>query len=126
MLCESAEADAEQLLSITRGGMDRCHAPAYPADLALTLAVLLELDDRDQGRPLSISVVVLNGQVDLIGGAEGGSVNVTGDLQPGDTAKVPLVIPLSGVVLPEPGDYEVRFVVDGDTLAVLPLRAMAI
>ena len=97
----------------------------YPAGLRLTLGVVVEADDRDQGSEHAFAVDILDQEAERIGGVTAG-FQFEGQLDPGQTTKLAFAVPLEGVVIPEYGDYEVRLLVDGDTLAATALRAMAV
>jgi hypothetical protein len=55
-----------------------------------------------------------------------GAFQVQGSLAGGETAKLPVVLPLAGITIPAYGDYEVQTVLDGEMIARLALRAMAV
>jgi hypothetical protein len=124
LLCEAAST-RDGLLFVLGGGVDHWAPPAYPAGLRLTLGVVVEADDRDQGSEHAFAVDVLDQEAERIVGVTAG-FQFEGQLDPGQTTKLAFAVPLEGVLIPEYGDYEVRLLVDGDTLAATALRAMAV
>jgi hypothetical protein len=124
LLCEAAST-RDGLLFVLGGGIDHWAPAAYPAGLGLTLGVLVEADDRDQGSEHALAIDVLDQKAERIGGISAG-FTFEGQMDPGQTTKLAFAVPLQGVVIPEYGDYEVRLVVDGDTVVATALRAMAI
>jgi hypothetical protein len=124
LLCEAASA-RDGLLFVLGGGIDHWAPAAYPAGLGLTLGVVVKADDRDQGSEHAFAVDVLDRKAERIGGITAG-FQFDGQMDPGQTTKLAFAVPLQGVVILEYGDYEVRLLVDGDTLAATALRAMAI
>ena len=123
LLCEAAST-RDGLLFVLGGGIDHWAPPAYPAGLRLTLGVVIEADDRDQGSEHALAIDILDQEAERIGGITAG-FQFDG-LGPGETTKLAFAVPLEGVAIPEYGDYEVRLLVDGDTLAATALRAMAV
>jgi hypothetical protein len=124
LLCEAAST-RDGLLFVLGGGIDHWAPPAYPAGLGLTLGVVIEADDRDQGSEHVLAVDILDQDGERIGGITAG-FGFEGPLGPGETTKLAFAVPLQGVVIPEYGDYEVRLVIDGDTFMATALRAMAV
>jgi hypothetical protein len=124
LLCEAASTRGG-LLFVLGGGIDHWAPPAYPAGLRLTLGVVIEADDRDQGSEHAFAVDIVDEKAERIGGITA-TFGLEAQLGPGETCKVTVAVPLEGVVIPEYGDYEVRLLVDGDTLATTALRAMAV
>ena len=124
LLCEAAST-RDGLLFVLGGGVDHWAPPAYPAGLRLTLGVVVEADDRDKGSEHALAVDILDQEARRIGGITAG-FQFEGHMDPGQTTKLTFAVPLEAVVIPEYGDYEVRLIMDGDTLAAMALRAMAV
>jgi hypothetical protein len=124
MLCDTAAA-RDGLLTIVNGGIDHWGPPEYPAPLNVAFAAMLETDDRDQGPEHEFAVVVVDENLSEVGRGQG-AFQVQGSLGGGETAKLPFVISLGGITIPGYGDYEIQTVLDGEVIARLPLRAMAV
>jgi hypothetical protein len=124
VLCDTA-AVRDGLVTIVNGGIDRWGPPEYPAPLPVTFAGILEVDERAEAREHQLAVVVVDEELEELGRAHA-SFSLQGTFEFGDTAKLPIAIPLAGITVPNYGDYEVRIIVDDDILIRLPLRAMAV
>jgi len=120
MLCDAAEI-RENLLFVLGGGVQRFSARAFPAPVPMQLAGLLELDALDTFAAHELLVTVVDSAGEPIGHVQAqlqcASLDVDQD------ASVPCVLPLGGISVPEPGDYEVRVVVDGQDRTRCALQA---
>jgi hypothetical protein len=124
LLCEAAST-RDGLLFVLGGGIDHWASPAYPVGLRLTLGVVVEASDRDQGSEHALAVDILDQEAERIGGITA-AFHFERATGPRPTTKLAFAVPLDTVVIPEHGDYEVRLIIDGDTFAATALRAMAI
>jgi hypothetical protein len=121
MLCDAAVV-RDGLISILNGGVTAIRPTGYPSPALVVLAGLIELDYLDQDNEHELRVAVCDET-----GAELGAMTATfkavSELRLDAFAYLPLAVPLSGVTLPEAGDYEVRALIDGREAIRLPLRA---
>jgi hypothetical protein len=124
LLCDAATV-REGLLHVLGGGVTRAGRPAWPAPLALTLALRILVHPTEAGQPHQL-VVRLQGadgqevaRVDIEF-----AVNDDGTLEPGEHASLPLPIPMpEQVQLPEPGRYSFEILIDGIHQVSVPFLA---
>ena len=123
MLCEAATV-RDGLLYILGGGVSTYTVAQYPTPLGVSLAVLIELDYLDQGEPHGFRITLLDAEACELGRAEGEFATMV-ELDLNVVATLPAAIPLAGMTLPAPGNYEIRLEIDGNTRARLPLESRA-
>jgi hypothetical protein len=111
-LCDSASV-REGLLHVLGGGITRLWRDQYPAPMNVALALLLELDRTELGRPHQLEITVMGEDGADIARVEGGFQSPPNpNLDFGEDALVPFIIPLQPVGLPNEGRYVISIMID--------------
>jgi hypothetical protein len=113
LLCDHAQV-REGLLFVLSGGITRLRRPAYPAQLGVGLALVLEFDRIEDEHSHEFAVVVVGEDGEEVG-------RVAADIQVGEpegsyvgeNVQVPLAIDMHGALLPKPGPYQLHVYLDG-------------
>ena len=114
----------EGMISVLSAGVNVFFRPSFPSPLGATLALMIEASDADPIDHLriraSIVELVSDGLQTEIGGID---VDLTVEIENGRTACFPIPVSLQGLVLPSPGDFEVRLSIGTDEVARIPFYA---
>ncbi len=123
ILCDHAQV-REGLLFVSAGGISRLYRPPdQPAGpLGLVLAVILEIDSDQVETVHEVRVTITREGGEEIGtlpAALQGPPGAAANLNPGEPAVVPIVLPISGMIIPAFGMYDVRVSADGGVPEIL-------
>jgi hypothetical protein len=125
LLCDAATV-REGLLHVLGGGITRLHRSEYPAPMQVTLVLQIVLTPVEIGFEHDVTALVQTEDGDVIiqasGHLEASPPNPM--LEPGESVILPLVMNLSGVILPAAGGYSVEVLVDEVHQASLTFRCM--
>lgn len=115
ILCDYATV-RENLLYVIAGGVTRMARPEFPAPMATSLAVVLELHRTELDTPHEIRIRVQDedgkAMAEVQGGFQLSSANLT-ELGVHERAYLPLALDLRPVGLPAPGWYSIEITIDG-------------
>lgn len=123
ILCDYATI-REGLLHVLGGGVTRIWSDQFPAPLAGTVALLLELRRQELDRPHEFDMVVMGadgGRLAEINGAF--QVPTNPDLDIHDPQLVPLALDLRRASLPAAGAYTIDISIDGQHRTSLRFEA---
>lgn len=118
LLCDSAALRDGLLLNIRGGGIRSIKRPSYPAGLGVTLALVVELEERE---PQPLDILLVNEAGDIVNKATT-TFGFDPDA-PAGLAAVPLVFRLADMAVPTPGRYGVMVESRGEVLATIVLTA---
>ncbi|MDX1510521.1 MAG: hypothetical protein R3249_04190 [Nitriliruptorales bacterium] len=122
LLCDAANV-RERMISILSGGITRIRRPSYPAPLNAQLALVVELHQTEIGHRHEVGVLVQGQDGQQVATAQA-AFDATGDVSPGETILVPIVVGLGGAMLPGPGPYSIEVTLDGMHHRTIPFRVM--
>lgn len=111
------------LLSIIGGGITRLWRGGYPAPLNLCVALVVELEPRELGRPHEFAVTIVDADGNRIAEARGGLNVLVADREDGENVSAPLALDLRNVPLPKDGSYSAEVRLDGNPARSLPFWA---
>ena len=129
LLCDFAEV-REGLLFLVGGPITRLWRPQFPAPMSVCVALVLEGTEGEVAgvsHDLHVFVVDADGRshaearTSLQAQSQG-----FGELTPGEVIPIPVVVPLLGVPLPEPGTFDVRILLDGGAQLGQPERLLTL
>jgi len=123
LLCDYAQV-RQGLLHVVAGGVNRLLRPTFPAPMGVALALVLELDPFERRADHQITVRVVDADGRQV--AQGGGRILGRELAPDAPSRtqIPHVFDLRAVVIPAPGDYEVKVYVDGAHRADIPFQGL--
>ena len=113
MLCDSATV-REGLLHVLGGGINRLWRDIFPAQMAATLALLLEIHPTETEMQHTIHIFLQDEDGRRL-------AEVSADFQvgrntaasrPGENILMPLIVSLQNMEIPRPGSYSVDIVLD--------------
>lgn len=114
LLCDFVQV-REGLLFVSSGGITRLYRDQLPAPLGLHLALVIELDSVEQRRPHDLRVVIVDQDGREAGHADGQFViNSTDVYEPGESALIPVPLPLGPVEIKSYGAHDVKIYIDGN------------
>lgn len=121
-LCDFASV-RDGLLSIIGGGITRLWRSGYPAPLHLCVALVVQLEPDELGRPHEFAVTLIDADGNSVVEALGGLNIVTADREDGENVSAPLALDLRNVLLPKDGSYWAEVSLDGKRVRSLPFWA---
>lgn len=122
LLCDAASL-RENLVHILGGGITQIVRPDYPAPLACDIAITIYVGADDIDGPFPLSAVCADPKTgeDLFGFEV--IINVSPEPTHGPQS-VSIVIPFSGMGIPEPGQYWIKVSANGAELGSVPFTAL--
>ena len=131
LLCDFAQV-RQNLLFISSGGISRIQRAEYPAPLRVHLALMIEVHPIEADHPHEVEVFLQSQDGHRLASLKAGfqldppppeggvpdeylTMNIT----------LPLVVPMTGIKIPEPGRYAVEILIDATHVQSLPIRAVA-
>jgi len=124
VLSDQVEVLSDLRLDVRGAGVTRWIADAYPVDLNVWVAVVVDLEPGERGNPQAMRV-----EINKAGAPGGRFLDITVTPAPGigladdETLQQGFAVDLGGVRLPEPGRYEVRLILEDQPPRLLPIRA---
>ncbi len=115
LLCDFAQI-REGLLFIASGGITRLNVLVFPSPFQLTLAGMVEIYPTEIDQIHEVRISVANAaEAEELGYAVGAlKPEVSKGLLRGESIMMPLIVPLSPIILHMPGAHDVRISVDGE------------
>ncbi len=127
LLCDAATV-REGLLHILGGGITRLHRAEFPAPMQVTLVAQVVLTPGEIVHPHDVVATIQTEDGEVVvqanGHLEAGEPNPM--LEPGESVILPLVINLTGAVVPAAGGYSIEVSVDGVHQSSLTFRAVSV
>jgi hypothetical protein len=123
LLCDAATL-REGMLHILGGGATRLGRPRFPAPMFVTLA-LMTLQEREEAlRGHVVEIVIVGSDDEVVYRSETAiPAPSLAHVAEGEQVAVPLIVPLSDVLLPQPGIYRLLVVSDSEQGAMLAFHA---
>lgn len=122
-LCDAATV-RENLLHVLGGGVTRLWRERFPADLGVTLAMMIAMTPSEAAIDHVLQVTVIGSDGEPIAQLDGEiGAQPAIDHVPGEDVNVPAVLPLQRVPLPGPGQYSVNVLIDRQQKASLSVSA---
>jgi hypothetical protein len=112
LLCDLAQV-RDGLLYVLSGGVTRVLREAYPSQMGVSYALVLELDRIEAERPHQVEIVAVGEDGEEAARLEANVQIGATSARPGEGILVPFALDLRTVPLPKPGAYELRVYVDG-------------
>lgn len=123
LLCDFAQV-RERLLFISSAGITRVFRTAFPADLGICLALVVELDGVEMERPHVLQVRIVDQDGHEIPSPARGAFKVqSADRELTERVQVPIVVDFRRVEIPRPGAYDVNIYLDNDRRRTLTFWA---
>ncbi len=116
ILCDFAQV-REGLLFVQSGGLTRLTAPKFPAQFACHIATLVWLPPDEAGAAHELVMKVKATSTATLTATVKVALHQSTpplDLAPGEGRQVPIVVPLTAVVFPEPGEYDLQVDIDDE------------
>lgn len=124
LLCDAANV-REGLLNILSGGINRVYRPSLPSSIAVTLALLVELDPDGIDLPHEVTVQVNDPDGKVLGrivaAFQRDPASAPPRLERGESAMLPVAVPLQLVMTDKYGRHAVRVRVDESDPVIRPL-----
>jgi hypothetical protein len=123
ILCDFAQV-REGMLFVSSGGISRLYRPDQPMPLGIWLAVVLEVTADEMFAVHELRVTVSGEDGATVGSVTAGMQAPAGmqvQLNPGEPAVIPVVIPLMPIVVPGHGMYDIRIVADNGVAEIRTL-----
>jgi hypothetical protein len=114
LLCDHTQV-REGLLFVLSGGITRVHRETFPAQLGISLALVVELDRLEAEHPHQLQIIVVGEDGEEVARVDAEvSVGNADVAKPGEALQMPFAVDLRGAVLPKAGAYELRIYLDGE------------
>jgi hypothetical protein len=111
-LCDAATV-REGLLHVLGGGITRLWREEVPAPMGVAVALLLEVDRSELGRPHQLEMVVMGEDGGEVAKVQGGFQSPPNPhLEFGENALLPIQVPLHGAAVPTYGQYSMSVHID--------------
>jgi hypothetical protein len=111
-LCDAATV-REGLLHVLGGGVTRLWIDEFPAPMNVAVALLLELDRSELGRPHQLDMTVMDEDGGTIASVQGGfQFPPNPSLAFGENALIPFTVPLHLAAVPKLGQYSISVQID--------------
>jgi len=116
ILCDFAQV-RDGLLFVSSGGITRVYRDEFPAPFGCFVAGILQVGPAELDRVIEIRLVVAQtSDATQVAEAVGAfSCGAEDSRLLGETPMLPFVIPLVGLALPAPGQYDIRASANGET-----------
>jgi hypothetical protein len=111
-LCDAATV-REGLLHVLGGGVTRLWRDEFPAPMNVAIALLLELDRSELGRPHQLEMAVMDEDGGSVATVQGGfQFPPQPSLEFGENAVIPFTVPLHEAAVPKVGPYSISIHID--------------
>lgn len=124
ILCDFAQI-REGLLFVQSGGLTRLAAPTFPAQFACHVAALVYLPPHEAGEAHGMVIKAKAAETATLVATVKVSMHETpppAGLQPGEGRQIPIVVPLSVISFPSPGEYDLHVEIDDEFAGEISFR----
>lgn len=124
ILCDFAQI-REGLLFVQSGGLTRLVTATFPAQFACHVAALVYLPPHEAGEAHDMVIKAKSADTATLVATVKVSMHETpppAGLAPGEGRQVPIVVPLSAVSFPSPGEYDLHVEIDDEFAGELSFR----
>ena len=122
ILCDVAHI-RDGLIYILGGGVTRVVSPHYPGTLNIALALVIDLESSELGRPHAIEIFLVCADQGTVHNVTMTLNTMVMDQAADETSTCPAVVPFYGVQIPQAGSYDVQIEIDGKIMKSLAFLA---